>query len=149
MFVNVNIFALNKLINVFIKNGKKVKSLKVFLYLLKEIKKKRQDNIPSILLINNSLNNIIPELYFNKVRRSSKVFYLPTIISEEKKIKVSLYWLKKSCNENKVILKLEDRLLNQILEAYYFQGTTIKKKESLYNLLLSNRPFLHNILYRN
>lgn len=144
----INFFALQKLINVFIRNGKKTKSIKIFLYLLKELKKKETQLAP-LTYLSTSLNNIMPELYSSKVRKSSKVFYLPKMITEEKKIKVSLHWIKKSSGINKIQHKLEDRLTTQVVESFNFQGQTIKKKESLYNLLLSNRPFLHNIMYRN
>lgn len=89
---------LKKLINAFIKNGKKEKSQNYFLYMLKQVSiKKKELNlknkfklITTLDYINKSLNNIFPELYFVKKRRSRKIFYLPQNISEKKKLKIAI-----------------------------------------------------------
>jgi ribosomal protein S7 len=44
--------------------------------------------------------------------------------------------------------KLEDRLTNEILDCFLGKGSTIAKKQSLYELILVNRPFLHLLRYK-
>jgi hypothetical protein len=76
------------------------------------------------------------------------MFTFPKIINDEKKIKISLFWIKKSIEENKNLLKLEEKFLNQILDSFYFRGQAILKKNKLYSLLMQNRPFLYKMKQR-
>jgi len=91
MFIDtVNVFACKKLINVLIKKGKKEKALKIFLYLLREIKKKikTEKKIQLFNYLQKSFNNMYPEVDMKRMKRGRKFFYLPKTINEQKKIKI-------------------------------------------------------------
>lgn len=148
MYFNINIFAFHKFVNNFIKEGKRDRSLHCFLYLLSKLSNLNPNYNLSALFLEKSLNNIYPEVYLKQMRRSRKTFYLPRVISEEKKIKISLYWIKRSTDNRKSHKKLEDRIVEQIVNAFYYKGDVIKKKRTLYNTLLINQPFLHTVKYK-
>jgi ribosomal protein S7 len=82
---------LKKLLHILIKNGKKAKALKVFLTLLKNLKFNENINQSPVDIIYQSLLNVRPLLHLKKVRKSSKVFYLPKLISTEKKTNIALH----------------------------------------------------------
>ena len=82
---------INKLFHILIKKGKKAKALKVFLYLLKRLKYSEIKGLTPIAIIYQSLINVRPLIYVVKIRKSSKIFYLPQIISTEKKINIALH----------------------------------------------------------
>lgn len=81
---------LTKLLNILIKKGKKDKALKVLLLLLKNLKNTNIENYTSLEIIYQALVNVKPLLHIQKVRKSSKVFYLPKIITTEKKMSIAL-----------------------------------------------------------
>lgn len=85
-------FILSKLLHMLIKNGKKAYALNVFLKLLKNLNENLEVK-PLIALdvIYKALLNVRPLLHVKKVRKSSKVFYLPKIITTEQKINISLH----------------------------------------------------------
>jgi len=81
---------LTKLVNILIKKGKKDKALRVVLLLLKNLKNSSIENYSSLEIIYQALINVKPLLDIQKIRKSSKVFYLPKIISTEKKMSIAL-----------------------------------------------------------
>lgn len=82
---------INKLFHILIKKGKKAKALKTFLFLLKELKNKDIKGLTPIEIIYQSLLNVRPLLHVKKVRKSSKIYYLPQLISTEKRINIALH----------------------------------------------------------
>lgn len=142
LFSKTNIKSFYSLINIFIKEGKKNKALNYFLYILCQINKLKTLKEPALLFLHKSLNNIYPELSFRRLGRR-KIFYLPTIITHQKKVNISMNWIKKSANVKKSRLKFKQRIANELIEAYYNKGEIIKKKKNMYRLLLEGRPFLY------
>lgn len=139
-------FILYKLIHLMIKKGKKTKAINVFLKLLKNLNNNKL-GLQATEVISKSLSNAKPLLHVQKTRKSSRVFYLPKLVSTEQKINIALHWLMKSVSARKE-RKLEDRLTNEILDCFLGKGSTIAKKQSLYELILVNRPFLHLLRYK-
>ena len=138
---------LTKLLNILIKKGKKDKALRVVLLLLKNLKNSSIENYSSLEIIYQALINVKPLLDIQKIRKSSKVFYLPKIISTEKKMSIALQWIIKSVNARKE-RKLSDRLTNEFLDCFHSKGLTILKKQNLYDTIAVNRPFLHLLIYK-
>lgn len=81
---------LKKVVNFLIKKGKKNKSLKTVLLVLKNLKHSKIKVLRPYQIIERALNNLKPLLSIQKVRKSSKIFYLPKIISTDKKINMAL-----------------------------------------------------------
>jgi ribosomal protein S7 len=81
---------LTKLLNILIKKGKKDKALRIVLLLLKNLKNSPIENYSSLEIIYQALVNVKPLLDIQKIRKSSKVFYLPKIITTEKKMSIAL-----------------------------------------------------------
>ena len=73
-----------------IKKGKKEKALKFVLTLLKNLKKTQEKSFHVLDIIYQSIQNVKPILYLQKLRKSSKLFYLPDVITNEKKLSLSL-----------------------------------------------------------
>ena len=91
-FVEINTYGLSRLITTFIRRGHKAKALKLFLFSLRALhKKKETKKIGGLDFINRSLINTIPEVSMMRLRRGSKMFTFPKIINDEKKIKISLF----------------------------------------------------------
>jgi len=90
--VEINAYGLSRLITTFIKRGHKAKALKLFLFSLRSLQKKKETKkIGGLDFINKSLINTIPEVSMMRLRRGSKMFTFPKIINDEKKIKISLF----------------------------------------------------------
>lgn len=73
-----------------IKKGKKTKAINVFLKLLKNLNNNKL-GLQATEVISKSLNNAKPLLHVQKTRKSSRVFYLPKLVSTEQKINIALH----------------------------------------------------------
>ena len=139
---------LSQLLNKLIKDGKKSIALKYFFLFLKDINRhSEQLLIPSSIFLSRALNNIRPVLSVQKFWKGRKVFYLPKLISREQEIKIALKWLIKSSNNRKE-KKLNQRLTNEILDCYKGTGSTLSKKQNLYDMIIESRPFLNLLIYK-
>lgn len=145
MVIDKDFILFKKILNILIKKGKKTLALRIFLKLLKNLNS--IENSSSWEIIYKSFNNIKPIIHVKKVRKSSKIFTLPKLIDTEQKINISLRWILKSVSSRKE-RKLEDRLTNEFLDCFFGKGSTIAKKQSLYDVILVNRPFLNLLIYK-
>ena len=115
--------------------------------MIKNLKSSQIKNISPIDIIYQSILNVRPLIHIKKVRKSSKVYYLPKLISTEKKINIALHWIIKSVNNRKE-KRLEERLTKEFIDCFFSKGSTILKKQALYDTILVNRPFLHLLVYK-
>lgn len=77
------------LLNCLVKKGKKDKGLLALLSAM-EIINKTCANSDALTVIYRSVKNIRPSVNIKKVRKSSKMFYIPEIINFDKKNKLAL-----------------------------------------------------------
>jgi small subunit ribosomal protein S7 len=139
-------FVLTKLLHLLIKKGKKAKALKIFLNVLRKLKEAKL-NVPAVEIISQAVENVKPSLHVKKVKKSTKIFYLPKVVSLKQKVNLSLHWIVKSA-DNRSERKFEDKLAQELLDCYKGTGLTIAKKQALYDTLNQNRPFLHMLRYK-
>lgn len=147
MYTQKDFFILKKLLHVLIKKGKKAKALSIFLKLLKNLKINSKLDLSAIDIIYTALSNVKPLLHVKKVRKSSKVFYLPKIINTEQKLSLAIHWFLKSVNARKE-KNLYERLEKEFLDCFLGKGSTMAKKQALYDTILVNRPFLNLLIYK-
>ena len=139
---------LTQLLNKLIKNGKKQFAFKIFKILLYNIyKESKKNSISSPDYIEIVLKRARPILGIQKFWKKRKFYYLPKIINREQEIKIALKWLIKSSNSRKE-KKLHQRLTNEILDCYKGTGSTLLKKQNLYDMLIESRPFLNLLIYK-
>lgn len=132
----------NSFLGVFTRNGKKVKAWNFLKGTFRRSAKKKEP-IGNFRFVSKSFDNVYPQLYFRRLGRR-RVFYLPRIINDDKRIKVLMSWIKISANERKKTkIKIGEKLSKDLVEAYYEKGNVVEKKNTMYNLLLEGRPFLY------
>lgn len=77
------------LLECLIKKGNKEKALQVLLSAL-EIINRTCKNVDPLIILYKSVKNIRPIVNIKKIRKSSKMFYLPQLINSDKKNKLAL-----------------------------------------------------------
>jgi ribosomal protein S7 len=82
---------LKKFLNILIKQGKKAQALKMVLAVLKFLNIQNKKKIRGEEVMLQAIYNLKPQLYITKERKSRKIFYLPKIVSSEKKISLALH----------------------------------------------------------
>ncbi len=86
-----NFHVFKKFFHILIKKGKKTKALNMTLKSFNKLKFNKAINLPMKKIIEKSFKNIKPLLHVKKIRRSSRVFYFPKLITEEQKTSLSLH----------------------------------------------------------
>ena len=139
MRTNVNEILTKKLLNIFIKKGKKNKAIKIYSYMLFKVQLKTGKNAYDVIL--NALNNIKPIVDVRDFKKGRSVFQMPYLLNDYQGYKKALKWLSIVSKENKKN-KMVDNFVNELILAYEGKGSCIKKKKELYKLVSQNR---HNI----
>lgn len=91
MLMENDFFIFKKLFHILIKKGKKEKALNILLKVLSNLKYNKNIKLSTKEIIHQSFSNIKPLLHIKKVRKSSRVFYLPKLITTEQKISLSIH----------------------------------------------------------
>ena len=140
MFLKKNSQLLIKFINLLMIDGKKSKSEKIFLTLLKELQLKT--NRPPLEVFFKALTNISPKVAIQSVRVRRRSYQVPFPLNRQKQLTFGMKWLIHLCRKN-VSSSLLNQLQTQTLLAYQNKGDLIKKKYELHKIAKANRPFAH------
>ena len=138
-------YLINKFINIIVKRGKKFKALLIFLNLMTFLKKNNKQK-PLKLLIK-IITNVKPTLTYTKLRRGSKIIYLPKLLSNENQIKQGINWIINFSKKNKKNKIFGDNLIKEILLILDNKGEVLKEKQKIYYLLIDSRPYLNLIKF--
>jgi small subunit ribosomal protein S7 len=125
-----------KFINFLMISGKKTQAEKIFLTLLKNIKKHTKNN-PIILLIF-ILKNISPLLVLrtHKKRKISRI--VPTPLTKKKQLLYGMHNLIKISKKN-LTKKMHKQLFDEIINIANNKGNTIQYNQQIYNLAYENK----------
>ena len=69
-----------------------------------------------------------------------KILY-PVLLSKDRSFFLLFNWLKESV-KSRVEFKLEDRILNELIDIFNNKGLTLKKKELFNSQIFENKPYL-------
>jgi small subunit ribosomal protein S7 len=129
-----------KIVNQLVKGGKKTVALKVLMKALSLVKIQLPYLNPiSVLRI--ALTNILPLIELRVWIKSGKSYRIPFFVSGTRRFLLAIKWLVE-CARNRKERSMGDRLALEMLDAFYYKGSSVKKKIELYELAALNRPFL-------
>lgn len=155
----------NKLTNLLMKDGKKIKAAKIIFDMLvilkkkikKDLEKKNQHfNGSSANLVDNSVNfelfclisqaieNLTPNLEVRKVRVAGSTYLVPAILSKKKQETLALKWLVESTKKRQKNSKLNfaSCLADEFLDASRKLGQARQKRDDLHRLAQQNRAYV-------
>lgn len=129
-----------KAINTVMLDGKKGLAQNIVYGAFELIEKKT--NKPALEVFNKAFENVMPILEL-KVRRIAGANYqVPTEVSPERKVTLTLRWLvmyARSRNEKTML----ERLAMEIIDASNGIGASVKKKEDTHKMAEANKAFAH------
>lgn len=126
--------------NSLIKKGKKIQIEKLSFNFLKNLKAEvRQDPIS---VLNLALFKAKPVVTLKGKKVAGVSLKIPTLIANGKDFSISIKWFVQSSLLKIGNDKLNIKLVREVLDILANKGATIKKRNELHKLALSNRPFL-------
>ncbi len=155
-------FFSEKFINLLMKDGKKLKAVKIFfdmLNLLQDRKLKTPISVnvnteslkwseKSVLhILSQAVTNVRPSIEVRKVRVAGSTFLVPALLSRKKQETLAIRWIIESAKKRKKNSKLNfsDCLADEITDASKKQGQARSKRDELHKIAEINRA---SIRYR-
>lgn len=135
----------NRIINIFMKNGKKRTSEKILLRsskLLQKSSNKNFQNLVQLAIINTTSAFKINEQVMKKGKRKSKKVTPSFIVKDSLRIMTALKFIKNTVQRNKSSTSLYKDLANEILSSFLSKSQSIEQKTKLQTQILVNKRYL-------
>ena len=135
----------NKIVNVFMKNGKKYTCEKILLKsskLLQKSSKKNFQNLVQLAVINTTSAFKLNEQVMKKGKRKSKKITPSFIIKDSLRIMTALKFIKNTVQKNKSSTNFYKNLANEILASSSLKSQSIDQKTKLQTQILLNKRYL-------
>jgi len=135
----------DKLINVFMKNGKKFTGEKILLKsskLLQQLSKKKNLNTVKLAIINTTSVFKLNEQVMKKGKRKSKKITPSFIVKDSLRILTALKSIQASAKKNKNSMNFHKSLVKEVLASASLKSQSIEQKAKLQNQILLNKRYL-------
>jgi len=135
----------NKIVNVFMKNGKKHTGEKILLKsskLLQKSSKKNFQNLVQLAVINTTSAFKLNEQVMKKGKRKSKKITPSFIIKDSLRIMTALKFIRNTVQKNKSSTNFYKNLANEILASSSLKSQSIEQKTKLQTQILLNKRYL-------
>ena len=135
----------DKLINVFMKNGKKFTGEKILLKsskLLQNLSKKKNLNIVKLAIINTTSVFKLNEQVMKKGKRKSKKITPSFIVRDSFRIMTAFKSIQASAKKNQNSINFHKNLVKEVLASASLKSHSIEQKAKLQNQILLNKRYL-------
>jgi len=135
----------NKIVNVFMKNGKKHTGEKILLKsskLLQKSSKKNFQNLVQLGIVNTTSAFKLNEQIMKKGKRKSKKITPSFILKDSLRVMTALKFIKNTVQKKKNSANLYENLANEILASSSLKSQSIEQKNKLQTQILLNKRYL-------
>ncbi len=129
-----------KFINYLMRKGKKSIARRVFYNALSLIEKKSKEN--PIKIFSLAIENVAPKVEVRSRRIGGGNYQIPVPTSERRSFALACRWIIEAARNRKG-KPMEEKLAQEILDAFQNQGAAITKKNNVYRMAEANRAFAH------
>ncbi len=129
-----------KLINVIMKDGKKIKAQNILYKAMDLVKEKTGKNPLEVL--EKAIQNLKPELEVRSRRVGGATYQVPVEVRPERAFSLAIRWLVNASRE-KQGKPMYEKLAAEIIDAYNESGNAIKKKIEMHKMAEANKAFVH------
>lgn len=137
-FNNRNI---TRFINMLMLSGRRWAAERIVYNSLDIVAQKAQKTDP-LEVLNKAIDNVRPLLELKSRRVGGATYQIPIEVKVERGASLALRWIRNSARGRKG-KPMEQRLADEIMEAYNGQGSAVKKKEEIHKMAEANRAFSH------
>ena len=131
----------SKFINMIMERGKKSTAERI-MYDAMDLVTQKVDNANAVVIIEKALANARPLLQLKSRRVGGATYQIPCEVREEKGITIVMRWIRDAARARKG-RSMQERLAEEIKDAYNGQGTAVKKRDEVHKMAEANRAFSH------
>lgn len=129
------------LINMIMVQGKKSIAQRIT-YNALEIVKKKLETDDAVAILNKAIDNARPLLEVKSRRVGGATYQVPIEVKTDRGLTLSLRWIRDFARAKKG-KPMEERLAQELLDAYNGTGSAVKKKEDTHKMAEANKAFAH------
>lgn len=135
-------FAVAKLINYVMVDGKKSIAKKIVYSVLERIKEKGED---PLALLEKAINNVAPKMEVRPRRLGGASYLVPVKVREERQLFLALNWIIEAAKtrSNRQYRTFIDKLFAELVDAANNQGGAVQKRLQVEKLAEANKAFAH------
>ena len=122
-------------------DGKKWNAESIVYGSLEVVAQKTQKADP-LEVLNKAVDNVRPLLELKSRRVGGATYQIPVEVKGDRGVSLALRWIRNAARGRKG-KPMQQRLADEILDAYHGQGTAVKKKEEIHKMAEANRAFSH------
>ena len=127
--------------NIIMIDGKKWNAEKIVYGALDVVAQKTQKADP-IEVLTKAIDNVRPLLELKSRRVGGATYQIPVEVKGDRGAQLAMRWMRNGARGRKG-KPMQQRLADEIVEAYHGQGAAVKKKEEIYKMAEANRAFSH------
>jgi len=130
-----------RFINVIMTKGKKSVAEHI-MYNALDIVSKKIDKEDSLELLQKSIDNVRPLLEIKPRRVGGATYQVPIEVKNERGTSIAMRWLRDFARQKKG-RPMEEKLADEIMDAFKSQGSAMKKREDMHRMAEANKAFAH------
>ncbi|MCD5396512.1 MAG: 30S ribosomal protein S7 [Candidatus Pacebacteria bacterium] len=129
-----------KLINYVMRKGKKSLARRIVYDAFEIIKEKTKKD--PLEVFEGAIKNAGPILEVRPRRIGGATYQVPMEVKEHRRIALALRWIVEAAR-NKKGKPMEEKLAQELIDAYNNKGEAVKKKENMHKMAEANKAFAH------
>ena len=129
-----------KLINNIMLDGKKGVAQKIVYGAFERIEAKTEK--PALEVFEEAMNNVMPVLEVKARRIGGATYKVPIEVRADRRQTLALRWLT-MFSRKRGEKTMEEKLANEIMDAYNNTGASVKRKEEMHRMAEANKAFAH------
>jgi small subunit ribosomal protein S7 len=131
----------SRFVNIMMIDGKKWNAESIVYGSLDIVAQKTQKADP-IEVLTKAIDNVRPLLELKSRRVGGATYQIPVEVRGDRGAQLAMRWMRNAARGRKG-KPMQQRLADEILEAFNNQGTSVKKKEEIHKMAEANRAFSH------
>lgn len=129
-----------RFINCLMVKGKKSTAESIFYKAMDIIAQKTKED--SLEVFQKALSNVRPSVEVKSRRVGGATYQIPVDVRSDRRISLAIRWLINFARQ-RTGKTMEDRLAQEILDAYNNRGNSVKKREDTHRMAEANKAFAH------
>ena len=131
----------SRFINILMIDGKKWNAEKI-IYGSLDILQQKTQKADVVEVLTKAIDNVRPLLELKSRRVGGATYQIPVEVKGDRGAQLAMRWMRNAARGRKG-KPMEQRLADEILDAYNGQGTSVKKREEIHKMAEANRAFSH------
>ena len=131
----------SRFINVIMKKGKK-SLVEHIMYQALDVVSEKTGNKNSLEVLQKAIDNVRPLLEVKPKRVGGATYQVPLEVKSDRGTSIAMRWIRDFARQKKG-RPMEEKLANEIIDAFKSQGSAMKKREDMHRMAEANKAFAH------